>query len=321
MATKKYLSAEGTQTLISQIKEYLRGKISQIISGSAGVTVNNSDPTKPIISLAVDPVMSNGFEVGPAGIRIATATSQTAGVMSAADKEKLDGIEAGATASVAIDIRPGTENGTISVNGVDVQITGLGSAAFRNSTEFQAAGTGMEYMVVEELPPEGESNVIYLIRNTGEEDNIFDEYIFAETRYELIGTTKTDLSDYYTKEQVDSKVFNDIDVVRQRVQALESDSETQFQETEDYIDAKDAQLRSDMDTYLAAKANVADMNLKANDYDLARVAKSGSYEDLKDTPDFDSIVELHLEPFYTKEEIEELFVPITDFEIKELWRS
>ena len=59
--------------------------------------------------------------------------------------------------------------------------------------------------VVDELPTKDLSDTtIYLLRNTDSEgNNFFDEYIYVNKRWELIGTTKVDLSDYYTSAEVD----------------------------------------------------------------------------------------------------------------------
>ena len=47
------------------------------------------------------------------------------------------------------------------------------------------------------------STTIYLLK-TGEEDsNLYSEYIYVNNKWELLGTQKMDLSNYYTKEEVD----------------------------------------------------------------------------------------------------------------------
>lgn len=51
--------------------------------------------------------------------------------------------------------------------------------------------------IVEELPETGENNIIYLVPNHEDnESNIFDEYMYINGKYEPIGTTKVDLSNY-----------------------------------------------------------------------------------------------------------------------------
>lgn len=49
------------------------------------------------------------------------------------------------------------------------------------------------------------ANVIYLVpRAEAEDRNVYDEYIYVSDKWEIIGSTRTDLSDYYTKEQADA---------------------------------------------------------------------------------------------------------------------
>lgn len=66
---------------------------------------------------------------------------------------------------------------------------------------------GMKVEVVTELPDTGVANVIYLVpkEDTGDND-IFDEYLWVDNDWEHIGSTDIDLSNYYTKAQVDSKI-------------------------------------------------------------------------------------------------------------------
>lgn len=60
--------------------------------------------------------------------------------------------------------------------------------------------TGFDYEVVTSLPSAGVKGKIYLVASTvTEEKNIYDEYIWVSTGWEMIGTTKIDLSGYQTK--------------------------------------------------------------------------------------------------------------------------
>ena len=64
---------------------------------------------------------------------------------------------------------------------------------------------GVEYIQLTELPEqplEGHKAAFYLIPNEGQANNLFDEYIWYGEKWELFGTTKIDLSDYYTKKEV-----------------------------------------------------------------------------------------------------------------------
>ena len=62
----------------------------------------------------------------------------------------------------------------------------------------------LQITVVDTLPATGESNIIYLIKKVGTGTDIHDEYVYVEGNWEKIGTTDVDLSNYYTKTQVDS---------------------------------------------------------------------------------------------------------------------
>lgn len=58
--------------------------------------------------------------------------------------------------------------------------------------------------VVTELPTTNISNTTIYLLKTGEEDsNLYSEYIYVNNKWELLGTQKMDLSNYYTKEEVD----------------------------------------------------------------------------------------------------------------------
>lgn len=113
--------------------------------------------TGNVISAKV--VAGNGLSLDSNGIAMAAASSNGAGAMSAAHYDKLEGIESGAEVNVLegvqvngadltpdankkvnVTITAGTNNGTIAVNGSDVAVTGLGSAAFENTSAFDASG-------------------------------------------------------------------------------------------------------------------------------------------------------------------------------------
>lgn len=74
------------------------------------------------------------------------------------------------------------------------------------------------FEVVDELPEQGESNVIYLVPNEQSDDNEYEEYIWVNNKWELIGTTKVDLTPYYTSSQVDAlinPISNDVTLLKQ----------------------------------------------------------------------------------------------------------
>lgn len=85
---------------------------------------------------------------------------------------------------------------------------GYQTASQVNSLIATAIGdiTGISYEVVNSLPATGEAGVIYLISNSGTSPNIYDEYIYVNNKFEKIGTTEVDLSNYSTTAQVQSMI-------------------------------------------------------------------------------------------------------------------
>jgi len=58
---------------------------------------------------------------------------------------------------------------------------------------------GISYSIVDTLPQQGDAGVIYLVSNNGVNPNAYDEYIWISDRFEKIGTTEVDLTDYLKK--------------------------------------------------------------------------------------------------------------------------
>lgn len=56
--------------------------------------------------------------------------------------------------------------------------------------------TGLSFEVVTALPTTGAAGTIYLLSNGGSGQNIYDEYVWVNNKFEKIGTTDVDLSNY-----------------------------------------------------------------------------------------------------------------------------
>lgn len=61
--------------------------------------------------------------------------------------------------------------------------------------------------IVESLPEEGLSNVIYLVPRENAEDS-YSEYLYTNNQWNPIGSTTIDLSNVYTKQEIDNKLAN-----------------------------------------------------------------------------------------------------------------
>lgn len=67
-----------------------------------------------------------------------------------------------------------------------------------------SAAAGLRYEVVQQLPTNPESNVIYLIPSTTSiTENVYDEKMYINNTWETIGSTQADLTNYYTKPECD----------------------------------------------------------------------------------------------------------------------
>lgn len=58
----------------------------------------------------------------------------------------------------------------------------------------------LQTVIVDVLPDTGETNYIYLVPNSRSDTNIYDEYIFIQNKWEQIGSTDIDLTQYVNNE-------------------------------------------------------------------------------------------------------------------------
>ena len=100
-------------------------------------------------------------------------------------------------------------------DGVDIVLTDKKGVTTRTEVKDGAPGPvgpqgapgAVKMQVVDTLPETGETDTIYLVKkdNPGEQ-NLYDEYVYTDTGWEHIGDTSVDLSNYYTKEESDTKL-------------------------------------------------------------------------------------------------------------------
>ena len=91
-----------------------------------------------------------------------------------------------------------------------------------------------------DLPVNGDNGTIYLVPITGEDINVYEEYLYiTETgKYEKIGSSKTDLTDYYNKTAIDTALSNK-------------------------ANTGNVYTKSEVDTALSTKANISDVYTKS----------------------------------------------------------
>lgn len=78
----------------------------------------------------------------------------------------------------------------------------------------ELANAGFDVQVVQELPATGEAHTLYFVPSANPKtQNIYDEYLYANNAWEQVGSTAVDMSDYYTKTEVDNLLVNKAEIV------------------------------------------------------------------------------------------------------------
>ncbi len=142
-----------------------------------------------------------------------------------AEKNKLSGIAAGAQVNKIESIKVNGKAQTITSKAVDITVPTnnnqlTNGAGYQTASEVQTAInsaisgiTGIDFQIVTSLPATGTKGVIYLISNSGTGSNIYDEYIWVTNRFEKIGTTEIDLSNYYNTTNLLALTNQEIDTI------------------------------------------------------------------------------------------------------------
>ena len=151
----------------------------------------------------------DGSWVVPENTTYADATTSTHGLMSAADKTKLNGVATGAQVnkieSVKVNGKALTPDSSKAVN-VDLTAYAKSADVTKEIASAVSGVTQIDYSVVESLPSTGKKGIIYLVANSDSGNNIYDEYIYINSKFEKLGSREMDLSSYAKKTDVPTKV-------------------------------------------------------------------------------------------------------------------
>ena len=216
----RYLRSDGTWVVPPDTNT----TYSDMTGASASAAGKNGLVPAPAAGANAKFLRGDGTWQTPTNTTYSDATQSAHGLMSVADKKKLDGIDEGAN-KITVD----TALSASSTNPVQNKVinTALGAkaplasptftgtpkvptaAAGTNTTQaastaFVAAAitsalsgiTGIDLSVVDALPTTGKKGVFYLISNSGSGQNIYDEYIWVNEKFEKLGTRELDLSGY-----------------------------------------------------------------------------------------------------------------------------
>lgn len=136
------------------------------------------------------------------------------GLFSDEEKTKLANIEDGAQVNVLEKLIVNGQEATITDKAIALTIitsavSNLQNYYLKSETytkqeveDLIGSTVGVTIEIVEQLPTEGQSNVIYFLPT--ETEGVYSQYIYTTDGWILIGSTTVDLSNYYTKAQVDT---------------------------------------------------------------------------------------------------------------------
>lgn len=91
--------------------------------------------------------------------------------------------------------------------------TQAASTAFVTSaiSTAMAGITKLDFQVVQTLPSTGVKGTFYLIANSGRGQNVYDEYLWINNKYEKLGTREIDLSSYIKQSDMVAITNSEID--------------------------------------------------------------------------------------------------------------
>ena len=209
LSSNDYTSAEKTKLsgIAEGANKYVHPSYTAQKSGLYKVTVDASGHVSATTAVAKADI--TGLGIPAQDTTYADATTSTHGLMSAADKTKLDGVATDAQAnkieSVKVNGTALTPDSSKAVN-VDLSAYAKSADVTKEIASAVSGVTQIDYSVVEALPSTGKKGVIYLVANSGSGNNIYDEYIYINSKFEKLGSREMDLSSYAKKTDIPTKV-------------------------------------------------------------------------------------------------------------------
>lgn len=148
------------------------------------------------------------------------ASSTDAGLMSTADYKKLAGISAGANKNVISKIKRNGSLVNVSSETVDISVPTKVSDLVDDKDLISTSqvrkliseASHMKKEVVAQRPTSGEENVIYLVGPKGKGSNVYEEWLWINSKWEKVGDTATsvDLSGYLKKSDISAITTSEI---------------------------------------------------------------------------------------------------------------
>lgn len=196
MNDKKYLDYEGLQTLVSIIKSTYAEQsdlsaVSEVATNAASVAANNTNSINNLTTVV------NG-KASQADLNTLSTT-----VSGKADQSDLNALST-------------TVSGKASQSDLNSLSNNLSTNYYTSSQVDTLIGQiqSLSFEVVQSVSDVTEEGVIYLVPadDPGSED-YYDEYMLIDNSPEKIGSTRIDLSDYVTQEEINLTSSGDIDSI------------------------------------------------------------------------------------------------------------
>jgi hypothetical protein len=187
MATLKYLNYSGLGHLVSTLLDKIGLKANTADLANVATSGKYSDLSgKPTIDSALSMTSTNAVQ----NKVVSTALNQKQHTLTAGSRITISNNTISATSEIDDTVSTSTSK-TWSVDKIKDAISAIST---------------LNIAVVQTLPTKDISTTtIYLVpKSTTQTHNVYDEYIYVSSAWELIGTTQVDLSNYYTKTQTNT---------------------------------------------------------------------------------------------------------------------
>ena len=202
-------------------------------------------------------------------------TGSNNGLMASTDKIKLDGIQEGANKTIVDATISRDSDNPVKGSAIHAALERKAESVHNHDdlyyTETEVdekleliqgaldSLVGFEAKIVEELPPTGEDGVMYLVlsEDGGVEQDIYNEYIYVDGKFEKIGNTavEVDLSGYATKDYVGTQLSGYVTTTK-----LTSDLATKANVTHNHAVTDITDLQTKLDEKLTITSLPTELN-------------------------------------------------------------
>lgn len=131
-----------------------------------------------------------------------------------AEKNKLENIEDGAEKNKITSVNQKTGDVVLKISDLE------NDKNFKTEVEIQELINNSKKLkkeVVTSLPSTGKEDIIYLLKNKNDNNNFYTEYLWIGGKWEIIGDTKVDLTDYAKKSDIKTKLSEMVEDSTHRV--------------------------------------------------------------------------------------------------------